>query len=171
MEKVCIGKAVRLHGYLGQLKINTKYDDDFDILGIKTMFDENGNALEVTRIFKTKDGIVVGFKNIDLNLAKQMINKPLFVNREMFEGKILIEDLKGSSVFIDNKLVGKIVDVQDYGAAEVFYMLSNENKEILFPNVGGLIESFYYREKKLVLNQKRFAEVTDENWYFNTFSK
>lgn len=162
MEKICIGTAVKLHGYMGQIKVNAKYDADFDLSNIKTIFDEKDTAFEVTRIFKVNDGFVVGLKDVDLAAAKLMINKPLFVSRSLFEGKMLIEDLKNSNVFVNDVCVGKIVDVQDYGAAEVFYMRSN-NGEVLFPNVKGLIESFDYKEKKLVLNEKRFKEVADED--------
>ena len=173
MEKICIGKPVRLHGYLGQMKITTKIDADFDINAIDKMFDENGNEFKVNRIFKTKDGIVVGLDSIDLESAKKMINKPLFIDRKLVDGKILIEDLKGSSVYFeDGELIGKITDVQDYGAAEVFYMNGNDEKEVLFPNVKGLIENFDYRQKKLVVNKRRFLEVaSNEDWYTYSFSK
>ena len=31
MELIEIGKVVKLHGYLGQMKVNSRFDDDFDI--------------------------------------------------------------------------------------------------------------------------------------------
>lgn len=163
MEKICIGKPVRLHGYLGEMKVNAKFDDDFDIFQIKSIFDANDNEFEVIRIFKVKDGIVIGLKNVDLETAKRMINQDIFIDRTLVKDKILIEDLKGSNVFIDGEPIGKIIDVQDYGAAEVFYMEDTNGREILFPNVNGLILSFDYHEKKLVLNHERFLEVTNED--------
>ena len=171
MEKICLGKSVKLHGYLGGMKINTKFDDDFDILQIKRLFDENDNEFEVQRIFKVKDGVVVILKDVDLELAKKMINKNFFMDRELVKDKILIEDLKGSDVYIDGEKVGTIFDVQDFGTAEVFYMEKVDTKEVLFPNVNGIIESFDYHEKKLVLNKSKFLEVTDEDWCFNIVSK
>ena len=171
MEKICIGKSVTLHGYLGGMKINAKFDDDFDILQIKKIFDENGNEFDVQRIFKVKDGFVVELKDISLEIAKKMINKNFFIDRELVKNKILIEDLKGSDVYIDSEKVGVIFDVQDYGAAEVFYMKKTDGNEVLFPNVNGIIENFDYHEKKLVLNKSKFSEVTDENWYTNSFPR
>ena len=164
MENVCFGKVVRLHGYLGLMKVNAKFDNDFDLKKIDKMYDENGNCYKVTRMSKTKDGALVGLETVDLEKAKSFIGHNLFVERELVSGKILIEDLKGSSVFFeDGTLVGKITDVQDYGTAEVISLKNSNSKEILFPNVKGLIIEFDYKEKKLVIEQKRFKEVADEN--------
>ena len=164
MDKVCLGKVVRLHGYLGQMKIATSYDKDFNISKIEKIFDEMGNEFKVTKIFKVKDGVVVGMENVGLEPAKKYIGKNLYIDREIVSDKILIEDLKGSSVYFeDDELVGKITDVQDYGSAEVFYMNNNSGKEILFPNVKGLVVKFNLEEKKLVLNKDRFKEVANEN--------
>ena len=164
MDKICFGKVVRLHGYLGQMKLNAKYDADFDILSIKIMYDENDREFVVKKIFKVKDGVVVMLDGFDLENAKSMINKSFFIERSLVDGKILIEDLKNSSVYFeDGVLIGKITDIQDYGAAEVFYLVKDDGKEVLFPNVKDLIISFDYRAKKLVLNKKRFLEVANEN--------
>jgi 16S rRNA processing protein RimM len=164
MEKIELGKVVRLHGYLGLMKVNAKFDNDFDLKKIDKMYDENSNCYKVTRISKTKDGALVGLETVDLEKAKTFIGHNLFVERELVSGKMLIEDLKGSSVFFeDGGLVGKITDIQDYGSAEVITLKTPNGKEILFPNVKGLIVEFDYKEKKLVIEQKRFKEVSDAN--------
>ena len=171
MEKICLGKVVKLHGYLGEVKMNAKYDDDFDIKQIKFMFDSIGNEFIVKRILKNTDGLYVGFENVDLEKAKSLINHELFIDRSLVAGKILIEDLKGSEiVFEDGSAFGKIDDIQDFGAAEVFYVITNSGKEVLFPNVKGVIVSFDYKAKKLVINKEKLGEVCDyENWYFDAF--
>ena len=173
MEKICLRKVVRLHGYLGQMKISTKYDKDFDIKKIEKIYDENDNEFLVKKIFQVKDGVVVMLDGVTLETAKSMINTSLFIERSLVSGKILIEDLKNSFVYFENEetAFGKITDVQDYGAAEVFYLKTDDGKEILFPNVKELIVGFDYKTKKLVLNKTRFLEVTDEDWYTHTFSK
>ena len=172
MDKVVFGKVVKLHGYLGLVKINAKFDSDFELKKIEKMFDENGNEFTVIRISKTKDGVIVGFENVDLERAKTFIGRNFFIERKIVSNKILIQDLKGSDVFFeDGELVGKIIDIQDYGTAEVFEIKSQSGKNIMFPNVKDLILDFDYKEKKLVVNKKRFGEVSDENWYSYSFSK
>lgn len=164
MEKVCLGKVVKLHGYLGQMKVITSYDKDFDIFKIEKMFDKNGNEYKVTKIFKVDGGVVVKLEGVELDMAKKMINSELYIERDLVKDKMLIEDLKGSDVYFENdENIGTIVDIQDYGSAEVFFMLTKEGKEVLFPNVKGLIENFSLAEKKLTINKNRYNEVANEN--------
>lgn len=173
MDKICLGKLVKLHGFRGEFKMNAKYDEDFDTNKIQLMFDENGNEYKITRFSKNTDGFYVGFDGVDLEKAKTMINKMMYIDRELVKDKILIEDLKGSFVFFEDETnLGQIQDVQDYGAAEVFFVQGANGREFMFPNVHDVIISFDYKEKKLVVNKEKFKEVCDyENWYFDAFSR
>jgi ribosomal 30S subunit maturation factor RimM len=162
MELIEIGKAVKLHGFIGQMKLNAKFDKDFNLKKIDKMYDEKGNEFAVSRLFQTKDAIVVLLEGVDLEKAKTYINKSFFINRELVSGKILIEDLKGSVVSFENEEeFAKVEDVQDYGAAEVFFVRTKTNKQLMFPNVKGVIVSFDYKTKKLILNKDKFKEVCD----------
>ena len=75
MERVCLGKAVKLHGFRGGLKMNAKYDDDFDTKKVKSMFDEEGNEYKISRLSKNTDGFYVDFENVDLEKANKLVNK------------------------------------------------------------------------------------------------
>ena len=162
MEKVCLGKVVKLHGYLGNMKIVTKFDKGFDIKKITRVYDDNENEFVVNRIFSNTDAVVVGRDGVDLEKAKSYINKTFYIARDLVEGKILFEDLKDSSVYFeDGLLVGKITDVQDYGAAEVITIITEKGNELMFPNANNVIVSFDYKQKKLVLNKEKFKEVSD----------
>lgn len=162
MDKVELGKIVKLHGYLGGVKVRTIYDKDFNIKSIKKVYDKAENEYEVERIFQTKDGVVIQMKNVGLEQAKTMIGNSVFIDREVVGEKILIEDLKGSVVKLENeKLVGKIVDVQDYGSAEVFFVKTEKGTELMFPNVKNLIVNFDVKNKILVVNESKLKEVSD----------
>lgn len=162
MEKVCLGKVVKLHGYLGQMKVQTEYDKDFDANKIKEIANEKDEIFKVARIFKNADGVVVKLEGIELEQAKTYIGKLLYIDRSVVEGKILFEDLKGSKVvFEDESELGKITDVQDYGTAEVITCIMTNGRELMFPNVKGLIQSFDYQQKRMVINLKRLKEVSD----------
>lgn len=162
MDKICLGKAVKLHGFRGGLKMNAKYDSDFNTSKVKSMFDEHGNEFIVKRLSKNTDGFYVDFENVDLDKAKTLVNNYLYIDRELVAGKILIEDLKGSVIYLEDKTeLGKITDVQDYGAAEVFFVKKPNGKEIMFPNVKGVILSFDYAVKQLIVNKEKLKEVCD----------
>jgi len=162
MELIELGKAVKLHGYLGQIKIRTQFDKNFDIKKIDKLYDDNQNEYLITKIFTSKDGIVVALNGIDLETAKTFIGKMFYISREFFKDKILFEDLKGSVVvFEDEKVIGKIFDVQDFGAAEVIYVKTNYGNEILFPSAEGVIKQFDYHNKKLTVDSEKFRQVCD----------
>lgn len=162
MEKVCLGKVVKLHGYLGQMKIITEFDKGFDVNKIKEIADEKDNVFKVSRIFKNTDGVVVKLEGVELEDAKTYIGKLLYIDRSLVKGKILFEDLKGSDVVFENgDKLGNIVDVQDYGTAEVITCLMENGKELMFPNVKGLIQKFDYKTKQLVVNKDKLKEVSD----------
>lgn len=172
MENAKLGKVVKLHGFRGEMKVSTKYDSDFDIKNIKSVFDETGAEFEISRIFKVPDGVVFGLAGVDLEKAKTYVNKNFYVSREILTGKILFEDLKNSNVYAGEKLIGKVVDVQDYGAAEVIFVMQENKEELMFPNVNGIIEKFDLETKSLHLNSNKLKEVSDyEDWYFVTFSR
>lgn len=173
MEKICLGKVVKLHGYLGQMKVQTEYDKDFDVNQIKEIANEKDEIFKVSRIFKNTDGVVVKLEGVELEDAKTYIGKMLYIDRSVMGDKILFEDLKGSTVFFEDETeFGKITDVQDYGSAEVITCMMKNGREIMFPNVKDLIVNFDYKQKKMVINLKRLKEVSDyENWCFNALSK
>lgn len=162
MEKIELGKVVRLHGFIGQMKIETKYDKDFDIKKIQTIIDEQDNEFLVQKIFQTSGGVVVLLDGVDNEKAKTFIGKMLYIKRELLGDKILIEDLKNSQVILDDGVVlGKITAVEDYGAAEVFFVKGENKKEIMFPNVKGVIEKFDRQNKKLYVIKTKLKEVCD----------
>ncbi len=162
MEKVSFGKVVKLHGIKGQLKISTKLDDDYDLSLIKTIYDKDDKEFLIEKIFKVSDGVVVKLEGVEFDKAKNFVNEWFYVNRELFEGKILIEDLKDSDVCFENdEQIGKIFDVQDFGSAEVIFVLDKNGREFMFPNVKGVIASFDYKNKKLVINKQKLNEVCE----------
>ena len=162
MEKICLGKVVKLHGYLGQMKVQTEYDKDFDANKIKEIANEKDEIFKVSRIFKNTDGVVVKLEGVELEQAKTYIGKLLYIDRSVLGDKILFEDLKGSKVvFEDESELGTISDVQDYGTAEVITCLMKNGRELMFPNVKDLIVNFDYKQKNMVINLKRLKEVSD----------
>lgn len=161
MEKFCIGKVVRLHGIVGEMKISTSFDKDFDVKKIEALYDKNETEFRVKRAFKHDSGLIVGLEGVDINKAKTFIGKDMYISRDIVAGKILIEDVKGSGVYVGENLIGKVYDIQDFGTAEVIYIKLNDGKELLVPNVNGLIKNFNLAEKKLELDKTKLCEVSD----------
>ena len=161
MEKVKLGKVVRLHGIVGEMKISTSFDKDFDVKTIETLYDKYDTEFKVKRAFKHDSGLIVGLEGVDINKARSFIGKDFFISREIVAGRILVEDIKGSEVYVEDGLIGKVYDVQDFGTAEVIYIKRADGNELLVPNVSGLIKNFNLSEKKLELSKTKLCEVSD----------
>ena len=162
MEFVKLGKAVKLHGYMGAIKVQTMFDTDFDVKQIHEIFDKDENKYTVNRIFEKNGAVVIESPEINLEKAKTLIGKEIFVERTLFDGKILFEDLKNSTAYLDDGTqLGKVIDVQDFGTAEVITIKQEDDKELMFPNVNGIIKSFDYITKKVILSKQKLLEVSD----------
>ena len=161
MELVKLGKVVRLHGIVGEMKIATKLDDDFDLKRLDYLYDEDGQQFAVKRAFRHDGGLVVGLEGVDIGRAKSYVSKSFYMSRDLVAGKLLVEDVKGSDVYVGENKIGRVTDIQDFGAAEVIYVHRENGKELLLPNVEGLILSFDLATKTVRLDEKKVKEVSD----------
>ncbi len=130
-----------------------------DFSGIKKEF-------YVEEIEKKKDFFILKFKNFNnVNDIEVLLGKEIFVDEndlvKLPADHYFVHDLIGSSVFKNEILIGKISDVLQLPANDV-YVVDAEGKEILIPAVKEFIEKFVPSEKKLILTPE--AEIDyDEN--------
>ena len=82
MEKIELGKVVRLHGYLGQMKVATKYDKDFNIKSIKQIIDE----------IATKEAMKTEQKILEQPASAYKIMKSVEEMAEVYPGKIPLKE-------------------------------------------------------------------------------
>ena len=74
------------------------------------------------------------------------------------EGRYFIEDLLGCLVVLSNgNKVGTVVDILQYGAADV-YMCEGE-KNVSFPFLKDLVLAVDIQRQLITLDEKRFEEV------------
>jgi ribosomal 30S subunit maturation factor RimM len=77
-----------------------------------------------------------------------------------------VEDLLGCTVVLDDQtVVGKVVDIEQYGSADV-YTTKNGKVVTSFPFLKDMIVSVDVVDKQIVLKKQRFDEVMvvqDEN--------
>jgi len=100
----------------------------------------------------------------DRNQVEQLRNEKIMadVEFELEEDEVLIKDIIGFDVVLDNgQILGKLKDVEYFGASEV-YVIDGKN-EIMFPNARGVILDFDMNNKKIVLNAKIFNEIRIDN--------
>lgn len=145
-----IGKILKTHGLNGAVKVQHWCDDssvfkNFD----HVFFDSNGEFKAKINFLSLKDSsVVLKFDGIDtIEKANQLIGKILFANRSSFnipKGRSFIQDLIGTSVvnYLDaNLCYGKITNVLNYGANDIYVVKNFDKKEYLIPVIDEIVIS------------------------------
>ncbi len=136
------GKLVSTHALLGEMKLQPWSDSAEFLLDFKTLYLKNGEeALEVVSARVHKGMLLVKFKGYeDINKAQTLRGSVVYIDREddhLAEGDYYIQDLIGLDVYdIDNgKLYGKLVDVSETGANDVYHIEFGNGKIQLIPAI------------------------------------
>ena len=160
MEKIEIGKIVKEQGIKGDVKVVVFADDNFDFARLKTVF-VKGIEAKVERVYKLSGGIGVKLDIIDSRntaaLYKNALVYALKSDLSCKKGRYFIADLLNKDVVLSSgEAIGTLVDVQNFGSADIFY-IKTQNKQVLVSHIDGLIEKL--QDDKLVLNEEKFKQV------------
>lgn len=143
------GKIVTTHGIRGEVKIYPWCDDPelFDELEVLFLDEQGKTAMTIEQTREHKGMVICKFEGLNTpEEANRYRNKILYARREdipMEEGEFFIQDLLGVSVFDadSGKLYGKLVDVTETGANNVYH-IEFPNKEIkLIPAIPQVVIS------------------------------
>ncbi|MEG0546214.1 MAG: ribosome maturation factor RimM [Oscillospiraceae bacterium] len=170
-----VGQIVGTHGVKGELRVNPWCDNveflnDFNVL----YFDKEGNEkLTVTGSRPHGNVVLLTIDGIDtIEKGATLKNKILYIKREdakLEKGTWFIEDLMGCNVIdVDTgKNYGKITDVSQTGANDVWAITNNENEEVLIPAIKSVVietdvenEIIKIRPLKGLFSEK--TEIRDE---------
>lgn len=160
MNYLCIGKLVNTHGIKGEVRILSKFKRKEFVFKKDFKFyigrNKNEYIVESYRVHKNFDMVV--FKdNYNINLVEFLKGSYVYVNKDdikLNENEFLAIDLISFSVIIDDKLIGKVIDVIETNANDVLVLdfnimipyvkefilnINKDDKTILVKNVKGLI--------------------------------
>ncbi len=62
-------------------------------------------------------------------------------------------------MFIEDKEIGVISDVLQYGAADVYVISANDGKEVMIPAIKKLLLKVDIENKQVLLDKQTFEEV------------
>ena len=160
MEKIEIGKIVKEQGIKGDVKVIIFADESFNFANLKTVY-VNGQEAKVERVYQLNGGLGVKLDIIDSRntaaLYKNALVYALKSDLVCEAGRFFIADLLGKAVELTSgEAIGKLVDVQNFGSADIFY-IKTQNKQVLVSHIDGLIEKL--QDDKLVLNEEKFRQV------------
>ena len=162
MSKIQIAKILRPHGVKGAVKVSVNLPDIPFSIFKDVYLGKNQTPSKITKIMPLN-----GFYSVMLNTIKSCDeaqtyrNQPIYVEREdysVFDDMVLTSDYIGVEVKTkDGKYIGIVVDVDNYGAAD-----------ILSINCGGttymvpLIEDTLQFDKSnnvFIIDEQRFLEI------------
>ena len=156
MKYLCIGKIVNTHGIKGEVRIlsNFKYKKKVFVKYFKIYIgkEKHEETIVSYRAHKQFDMIVMdGIFNI--NDVLKYKGSLVYINKDdlvLDSGEFLDEDLIGSDVLVNEKIVGKVVRVEkDLYQDKI--VVNKGGKEYLVPNVCGIIKTINLKEGTITL--------------------
>ena len=139
-----VGAVTSTHGLAGEVKVFPTTDDPKRFRKLKRVLIDTGKEmkeLEVTGVKFFKQMVILKFR--DHNRIEDVMGykgKALYVTREnvvkLKKNEYFIADLIGMQVFTeDGNLLGKLTDVLQTGANDVYEVSMEDGKTVLIPAI------------------------------------
>lgn len=167
MEKIEIAKIGKAQGIKGEVKINLYSSNTALLRQLKSVFiGEIEYEIETVKVLP--NGSFIKLKGInDRNTAELLNGKPVSVFRGAIhvpDGSYLISDLIDACVCVDGDCVGKLTEVLQHGAADVYCVSGKRN--FMFPALNKVLVNVDVVTKTIDLNSEELERVVvydDEN--------
>ncbi len=159
--KIEIGKVLKAQGIKGEIKIYCSSDDSSMLKSVKSIYlDSKEYTIDKLRT-DGKFAYIHLAGVCDRNAAEMLRDEVVFANKDdlyLASGRYFIDDLIGCEVSTDSgKLLGKIQDVLQYGAADV--IVCSGEKDCSFPFLKDVVVSVDTQRLKMVVDSTRFEQV------------
>lgn len=153
-----IGKIVSVHGLKGDVKVEPWCNEPEFICEFDKLYSKDGKKeYEIERSRIQKNMAIMKIKGVDsVEEGQAMRNKILFMDRndvELEEGYYFFQDLIGLEVIdADNqKVYGKIKEVLQTGANDVYHIKSENGKSYYIPAIPDVIVKVDLDEVKMYI--------------------
>jgi 16S rRNA processing protein RimM len=122
--------------------------------------------LFVENVKNVKDKLIIKFKNFNSDKEVEiLVGKRIYVEASkgiiLSESMFFVHDLIGSKVYKNTKFFGRVIDVINLPANDVYVIEDINRKEILVPAVKDYIEEFDPSEKKMILRSEADLDYDD----------
>ena len=160
LEYFKIGKIVTTRGLKGEIKVYSHTDEIERFLELEYFY--IGKDRE-TKYYIQKASIiadnmaVIKIKDYDtVESVQKFISKFMFVDREnsyeLYDDEMFIVDMIGMEVRTDEgEVIGKLADVLQYTANDVYVVKNHEGKEFLIPATYEIVPEINQEENYMVV--------------------
>ena len=162
MERLVIGNIAKPQGIRGEVKISPLTDDTARFNRLKKVY--IGFVMyEVQSAKVLPGGVFVKFKGVDdRNAAELLRGKDIEIDRDdavkLPKDRYFIVDVIGCEVFKGDERIGKLVDVLQYGAADV-YVISTSKGRAMIPAIKRILIDVDIAQKKIILDKEAFDDL------------
>lgn len=156
-----VGVIASTHGVRGEVKVFPTTDDVKRFKKLKEVILEGKReriTLQIEQVKFFKNMVILKFKGIDnINDIEMYKGCPLLVTREnavkLKPGEYFICDLIGLDVWEDNgNHLGKLTEVIQTGANDVYVVEMENEKEVLIPNIKDCIIKISLEENMMTVH-------------------
>ena len=156
-----IGQIVNTFGIKGVVKVNPFTDDISQFEEMETILvDKKGNLLEIQieEVKYSKNQVLLKLKGIEtVEEAEKYRNCYLKLPREkarkLPKNTYFIADLIGLEVYTEEgKLLGKVDDIYNTGASDIYVIKDELGKQILLPAIKDVIKQIDLEQEKIVVH-------------------
>lgn len=153
-----IGTIVSTHALKGEVKIysTTDFKEERYKVGNKLFIERAKQMIEVKikSYRRHKEFDLVSFENYNnINDVLELIKCKVYVHESQLQDLELDEfyyhELIDSLVYNEDNLVGKVIDVVNYGASDILIIRNEDNKEIMIPFVDEFVKEIDSKNKKI----------------------
>lgn len=157
MDKIKLGKITAPVGVKGEVRVYPYTDEPTRFSAIKELWVEDKPAI-IENVRYQKNMVVVKLNiSPDRNTAELLRNKELFLDRDKLwdvpEDTFFMQDiLQSKCISEDGVELGKLTDLIENPAQDIFVITDNEGNEHLIPAVKEFIKSVDDKNKIIVIH-------------------
>ena len=156
-----IGQIVNHFGIKGMVKVNPFTDDISQFEKLKSILlvkDGKLSEVEIEETKYSKNQVLLKLKGIDtVEEAEKYRGCYLKIARsnskKLPKDTYFIADLLGLTVYTDeNILLGKVEDIYNSGANDIYVIKSEDGKQILLPGIKDVIKQIDLEQEKIIVH-------------------
>lgn len=157
MEKIKIGKIVNVVALRGEVKVYhySDYKERFEELSVILLEKKNKfTEYNIQGVRYQKDMVILKLKGVDDRNAAELLKEcDIYITeedlRELPEDTFYVKDLIGCVVYDETSgtEVGKIADVLQNTAQDIYQVKTAGGKEVLIPAVGQFVKEVKIEER------------------------
>lgn len=162
MDRLTIGRIAKPQGVVGELKITPLTDDADRFKSLKRVY-VDGREYRAVKSRVLPNGVFVTLEGVDdRNKAEVLRDKDLQVDRSdavaLDKDRYFIVDVIGCEVFVGEEKIGRLVDVLQYGAADV-YVISTQKGRAMIPAIDRIVLLIDAQNKRILLDGQAFQDL------------